>query len=62
MEEKGEEVSLLFNTDSDADKRDTIAERFTTEGKAYNLVISRAGTYQMTPNAADGTITLTFQQ
>ena len=62
MEAKGEEVSLLFNTESDVDKRDAITKRFTTEAKAHNLVISRAGTYQMTPNETDGTITLEFQE
>ena len=62
MEEKGEEVSLLFNTESDVEKRDEIINRFITEGKAHNLVISPAGTYQMTPNETDGTITLLFQE
>lgn len=62
MEKKGEEVSLLFNTESDVDKRDAIAARFTAEGKVHNLVISCAGTYQMTPSEADGTITLEFQE
>ncbi len=62
MEEKGEEVSLVFNTESDIDKRNEITERFITEGKVYNLVISCAGTYQITPKETDGTITLEFQK
>ncbi len=62
MEEKGEEVSLLFNTESDVDKRDEIAELFKTEGKAHKLVISKAGTYQMKPNEADGTINIEFHE
>ncbi len=62
MEEKGEEVSLLFNAESDVDKRNAIAERFTTEGKIHNLVISCAGTYQLTAGEADGTLTLLFQE
>jgi hypothetical protein len=62
MEEKGEEVSLLFNTESDIDKRDEIAQLFTTEAKQYDLVISCPGTYQMMPNEADGTINLVFQE
>jgi len=60
MEEKGEEVSLLFNTESDVDKRDEIAELLQTEGKTHNLVVSCSGIYQMTPNEIDGTINLEF--
>jgi hypothetical protein len=62
MEEKGEEVSLLFNTESDIDKRAEIAQLFATEAKKYGLVISSPGTYQMTANEADGTINLVFQE
>jgi hypothetical protein len=62
MEEQGEEVSLFFNSESDVDKRDEIAELFKTEGKAHQLVISSSGTYQMIPNEADGTIQLEFQE
>lgn len=62
MEEKGEAVSLVFNSESDIDKRDEIADRFAVEGRVHNLIISRAGTYQMSPNATDGTITLEFHQ
>ena len=60
MEEKGENVSLLFNTDSDIDKRKEIAELFNTEGEAHNLIISCAGTYRMTSNETDGTLNLEF--
>lgn len=62
MEEQGDEVGLLFNTDSDVDKRDEIAALFITEGKAHNLFISCPGTYQMTSNEADGTIELEFHE
>jgi len=62
MEEKGEEVSLLFNSESDMDKREAIAAQFTTEGKAHNLIVSFPGTYKMVPNEADGTIALAFQE
>jgi len=62
MEEQAEEVSLFFNSESDVDKRDEIAELFKTEGKAHQLVISSPGTYQMIPNEADGTIQLEFQE
>ncbi len=61
MEEKGEQVSLVFNIESEIDKRNDITERFIIEGKVHNLIISCAGTYQMIPNDADGTLTLEFQ-
>ena len=62
MEAKGEEVSLLFNTESDLDKRDEIEELLKNEGKAHNLIISSSGTYQMIPNEADGTINIEFKE
>ena len=62
MEEKGKKVSLLFNTESDVDKRDEIEEQLKIAGKAHNLIISCSGTYHMTPNEADGTINLEFQE
>jgi hypothetical protein len=61
MEAKGAEVSLLFNTKSDVDKRDGIEELLKSAGHAHNLVISCSGTYQMTPGEADGTINLEFK-
>lgn len=62
MEEKGEEVSLLFNSDSDIDKRDEIEEQLRIAGDSHNLIISCSGTYQMSANEADGTIDLEFRE
>lgn len=61
MEAKGEEVSLFFNTESDLNKRDEIEALLKNEGKTHNLIISRSGTYQITPNEADGTINIEFK-
>ena len=61
MEAKGEEISLFFNTLSDLDKRDEIEALLKNEGKTHNLIISRSGTYQITPNGADGTINIEFK-
>lgn len=61
MEAKGEEVSLLFNTESDVDKRDEIEELLNNACKIHNLVISCSGTYQMTPNETDVTINIEFK-
>ena len=62
MEEKGEDISLLFNSESDIDKRGEIAELLKNSGETHNLVIARAGTYTMIPNRSDGTINLEFQE
>ena len=62
MEEKGEDISLLFNSESDIDKRGEIAELLKNSGETHNLVIARAGTYTMIPNRTDGTINLEFQE
>lgn len=61
MEERGENVSLLFNSNSDVDKREEISEVFIKEGSKHNLIISCPGTYTMTANEGDGTINLEFQ-
>jgi hypothetical protein len=60
MEANGPEVSLFFNTESDLDKRDEIELLIKDEGKLHKLVISRSGTYQMTADEADGTISIAF--
>ena len=60
MEAKGQEVSLLFNTESDIDKREEIEELLKNAGKTYNLAISCSGTYQMTANETEGTINILF--
>ncbi len=62
MEEKGEEVSLLFNMESDEDKRDEIAALIKNEAEKHHIITSCPGTYQMTPNETDGTINLEFQE
>lgn len=53
MEEKGEEVSLFFNTDSESDKRARIAEALNSAGNHHCLTITRRGTYRLTPNERD---------
>lgn len=62
MEKKGEEISLLFNTESDIEKRVEIEELLQNSGKTHKLIISCTGTYTMIPNEADGTIHLEFQE
>lgn len=62
MEDKGEEVSLLFNIDSDPDKRHEITELIASEGKKHHLVISSPGTYRISANETDDTINLEFHE
>jgi hypothetical protein len=60
MEEKGEEVSLFFNSESETDKRAGIAAALASTGKLHCLVISRRGTYALMPNTLDNTLSLNF--
>jgi hypothetical protein len=60
MEEKGEEVSLFFNTESEPDKRAGIAEALTSAGNHHRLAITRLGTYQLTPNEGNNSLSLKF--
>lgn len=62
MEDKGEEVSLLFNMDSDPGKRHEISELLAAEGKKHHLIISSPGTYRITANEGDDTINLEFHE
>jgi hypothetical protein len=62
MEEKGEEVSLFFNCESESDKRAGIAETLARAGKHSRLTITRLGTYRLTPNATDNTVSLEFRE
>jgi hypothetical protein len=62
MEEKGEEVSLFFNSESEAGKRAGIAASLAGAGKLHRLVILRRGTYRLIANAADTTLSLEFRE
>jgi hypothetical protein len=61
MEAQGEDVSLFFNTDSEVEKRDEVGKMLRNTGKKQSLNISSSGTFQMTADEHDGTITLEFQ-
>lgn len=45
--EKGEDISLHFNTDSEEDKRDEIITKLIAEGQKQGLVVSYVGTYSL---------------
>ena len=46
--EKGEDIMLHFNEESEEDKRDEITEKLISEGQKYKLVVSYVGTYSLT--------------
>lgn len=60
MEEKGEEVSLFFNTESEPDKRAEITAALAGAGTQHRLTITRLGTYRMTPNEGNNSLSLEF--
>lgn len=62
MEEKGEEVSLFFNTDSEPEKRAGIADALHGAGNHYRLAISPRGTYRLTANEEDNSLDLEFRE
>ncbi len=62
MEEKGAEVSLFFNTDSDSDQRAIIFKILLNAGSVYGLHIKRMGTYSLLPDIAANTLNLTFRE
>ena len=62
MGDKGEEVTLVFNVDCDTDKREEIANTITPPGLQLGLQITQKGSYSLTPNEQDNTISIEFNQ
>jgi hypothetical protein len=62
MEERGEDVSLFFNTESDPAKREEIIVALTAAGGEQNIAITRRGTFSLTPNEADQSLDITFYE
>ena len=60
MEEKGEDVGLLFNSESEADKRAGIAATLISAGRHYRLNIRQQGTYRLTANETNDSLSLEF--
>ena len=60
MAERGELVYLYFNTESTPEERDGIAEQLREAGRQRELDIVRKGTYTMTSNPEDETISMRF--
>ena len=60
MEQRGEEVSLLFNSEADEDSRDELSASLANAGKEFHLNIARAGTYTIVPNDENETLDIHF--
>lgn len=60
MEEKGEDVSLIFNVESDPDKREEITTAFVEAGKGLGLHISPNGTYKLVPDEETSSLQIEF--
>ncbi|BHH86142.1 hypothetical protein [Desulforhopalus sp. 52FAK] len=62
MGEKGEDVSLVFNTDCETGTRDSIEQVLTAAGRNVGLHFTPQGTYKLTPNDENETIDIEFIQ
>ena len=62
MEERGEAVSILFNAESEPDKRPGIAEAIATAGGTANLAFTRQGTYVMIPTTDESSFSIEFRE
>ena len=62
MRERGEEVTLVFNVDCHIDKKKEIERTLVPAGRAFGLQITAKGTYSLTPNEQDGTISIEFTE
>lgn len=62
MGDRGEDVNLLFNVDCSSDKRAEIEQSLSTAAPAFGLQITTKGTYSLTPNEQDNTISIEFNE
>lgn len=62
MESKGSEISLLFNVDSDEDKRRAIASQLNRHGNDSKLNIAQRGLYRLVPDEKSQTIAIEFME
>ena len=60
MGEKGEEVRLVFNADCHGNARKEIERTLIPAGGTKGLQITAKGTYSVTPNEQDSTISIAF--
>jgi hypothetical protein len=61
MEEQGEDVSVIFNTDSELERRGEISKALAEAGKGYGLKIVRNGTYVLTADEENSNLKIEFK-
>lgn len=62
MEEEGQNVSLLFNTESTPEIRGDISNTLAEAGKLANLNITRRGTYKIVADEENATLDIHFSE
>lgn len=62
MEERGEDISLFFNTEAEEDRQQEIAAALISAGQTQQLKITERGTFSLTPNEEDESLDLTFYE
>lgn len=62
MGEKGDDVSLVFNTGCGGDKREEIEQLLIPTGLNLGMKIGAKGSYSLTQNEEDSTISIAFLQ
>jgi len=60
MGDKGQDVSLFFNVESNPESREEIAAMLKQRGKVHNLEITPQGRYELTSNEEDASLQLKF--
>jgi hypothetical protein len=60
MGEKGEDITLVFNTDCKTDTRESIAQALTTAGLEVGLHLRSQGSYKVTSNTENDAIDIEF--
>lgn len=60
MKEQRGQVSIIFNEDSEEDKRKTITDQFISIGRDIEIEIMPSGTYRLTPDASTETLQFEF--
>jgi hypothetical protein len=60
MGEKGEDVGIWFNEESEVGKRSAIFDALHSQSPAYGLQLTNKGLYKLVPNEEDETLQIEF--
>ena len=61
MEKRGEDVSVIFNSESELEKRGQISGALAEAGKEYGLIITKNGTYELTADEENSNLMIEFK-